>query len=95
MDQSLVDRARDRMVYNCFINSVYDKASLDMKNRTWNTMDMFPTVLSAMGYRIEGNRLGLGTDMFSGQKTLSEQLGSDYIDAEVQKYSQFYADRFY
>ncbi|MCR5475583.1 MAG: LTA synthase family protein [Lachnospiraceae bacterium] len=97
MDQSLVNKAKDRMVYNCFINSVYDKdkASLKMKNRSWNTMDMFPTVLSGMGYKIEGDRLGLGTDMFSGKATLCEELGSDHIDDEVQKYSQFYADRFY
>ena len=97
MDQSLVNKAKDRMVYNCFIGSVHDKdkASLNMKNRSWNTMDMFPTVLSAMGYKIEGGRLGLGTDMFSGEPTLCEQLGSDYIDDEVQKYSQYYADHFY
>ena len=58
-------------------------------------MDMFPTVLSAMGYEIPEGRLGLGTDMFSGQDTLCEKLGSDHIDTEVQKYSQFYADNFY
>ena len=58
-------------------------------------MDMFPSVLAAMGYTIPDDRLGLGTNMFSGKETLCEQLGSDYIDAEVQKYSQFYADNFY
>ncbi|MCR5301886.1 MAG: LTA synthase family protein [Lachnospiraceae bacterium] len=95
MDQSLVTDVKDRMVYNCFINTGYDPASLNMKNRVWNTMDMFPTVLAAMGYDIPGNRLGLGTNMFSNDKTLCETLGSDYIDTEVQKYSQFYADNFY
>ena len=95
MDQALVSDARDRMVYNCFINSGYDRSSLDLKNRQFNTMDMFPSVLAAMGYRIPDDRLGLGTNMFSNKKTLCEQLGSDYIDAEVQKYSQFYADNFY
>lgn len=95
MDQALVADAADRMVYNCFINTGYDPQTLKMKNRTWNTMDMFPTVLSAMGYSIPEGRLGLGTDMFSGQETLCEKLGSDYIDSEVQKYSQFYADNFY
>lgn len=95
MDQSLVKNASDRMVYNCFINTGYDPKTLRMKNRSWNTMDMFPTVLSAMGYEIPEGRLGLGTDMFSGQDTLCEKLGSDHIDTEVQKYSQFYADNFY
>ena len=95
MDQALVSNVRDRMVYNCFINTGYDKSKLDLKNRQFNTMDMFPTVLSALGYKIPGGRLGLGTDMFSGEKTLCEELSSDYIDEEVQKYSQFYADNFY
>ncbi len=58
-------------------------------------MDMFPTILSAMGFNVPDSRLGLGTDMFSGKKTLCETIGSDYIDVEVMKYSQFYADNFY
>lgn len=95
MDQALVANARDRKVYNCFINTGFDKGSLDLKNRQFNTMDMFPTVLAALGYKIPDDRLGLGTNMFSGKKTLCEQLGSDYIDSEVQKYSKFYADKFY
>ena len=56
---------------------------------------MFPTVLAALGYKIPDDMLGLGTNMFSGKMTLCEQLGSDYIDSEVQKYSKFYADKFY
>ena len=56
---------------------------------------MFPTILSAMGFEVPDSRLGLGTDMFSGKKTLCETIGSDYIDVEVMKYSQFYADNFY
>ena len=95
MDQSLVSYAKDRMVYNCFINTGYDAAKLKLKNRQFNTMDIFPTVLEAMGYRVPDDRLGLGTGMFSGKETLCEAIGSDYIDTEVQKYSQFYADNFY
>ncbi len=95
MDQSLVSYAKDRMVYNCFINTGYDPSTLRMKNRRFNTMDMYPTILAAMGYDVPGNRLGLGTNMFSGDDTLCEKLGSEYIDDEVQKYSQYYADHFY
>ena len=95
MDQSLVSYAKDRMVYNCFINTDFDASELKLKNRQFNTMDIFPTVLEAMGYTVPGDRLGLGTGMFSGRETLCETIGSDYIDTEVQKYSQFYADNFY
>ena len=38
-------------------------------------MDLFPTTLSSMGVEIEGNKLGLGTDLFSNEETLMEKLG--------------------
>ena len=39
-----------------------------------------PTILSAMGYSIEGDRLGLGTNLFSGEKTLLEKYGFKELD---------------
>ena len=36
---------------------------------------MYPTILASMGATIEGDRLGLGTNLFSSQETLIEQLG--------------------
>ena len=44
----------------------------------------------AMGVKIEGNRLGLGTNLFSDEKTLAEQYGLEYIDQEFSKSSRFY-----
>ena len=58
-------------------------------------MDLFPTMLSAMGFQIEGNRLGLGVNLFSQQPTLVEQLGRDALNAELQKTSKFYEANFY
>ena len=57
-------------------------------------MDLFPTMLSAMGYTIEGDRLGLGTDLFSGRPTLAEEMGYEELNEEVQKYSQYFIDHF-
>lgn len=94
MDSSLVDKATSRMVYNCFINTDYDKGRLSLTNRTFNSMDMFPTVLSAMGFTIPGDMLGLGTDMFSGTPTLAERLGEKYFNSEIKKYSSYYIDSF-
>jgi len=55
---------------------------------------MFPTTLAALGVQIDGNRLGLGTNLFSGQKTLPEKLGRGYINQELKKndkeYNGFY-----
>ena len=36
---------------------------------------MFPTLLASIGVKIEGDRLGLGTNLFSGKPTLFEQNG--------------------
>lgn len=95
MDQYLVKGASDevRTVYNCFINSSVEPV-LGEKNRTLTIMDMFPTTLAAMGFKIEGDRLGLGTNAFSKKKTLAEKMGYDDFNAELEKYSQYYIDKF-
>ncbi|MBE5841663.1 MAG: LTA synthase family protein [Butyrivibrio sp.] len=96
MDNNLVDGVSyyDRTIYNCFINSVYDNKELDLFNREYTCMDMFPTVLAAMGFQIPEDRLGLGTNLFSAKKTLAEQLGFEYINSETHKYSAYYIKEF-
>ena len=96
MDTTLVDGCYyfDRTVYNCFINTDKEKDTLSLTNRSFTPMDVFPTVLSALNFGIEGDKLGLGTDMFSGRKTLSETIGIDALNAEVNKYSKYYIDKF-
>ena len=78
----------DRRVYNAFVNSAIEPTY--ERNRLFTTMDMFPTILAAIGVEIEGERLGLGTNLFSIKKTLSEEFGTDYIFTELQKVSIFY-----
>ena len=58
------------------------------------TIDIFPTVLSSMGFSIAGNRLGLGTDLFSATETLSEEMGIEELNNEFSKYSEYYIDNF-
>ncbi|MCH5289347.1 MAG: sulfatase-like hydrolase/transferase, partial [Treponema sp.] len=96
MDTILVDGipSSERTVYDCFINSAAEVKGSET-GRECNTLDMFPTVLAAMGFSIEGERLGLGTNLFSEKKTLSEELGYDELNAELGKYSEFYEKRFY
>lgn len=78
----------ERKVYNAFINSVVEP--VNEKNRKFTTMDMFPTVLASIGAEIEGERLGLGTNLFSEEETLSEKYGYEYLFAELNKKSSFY-----
>lgn len=83
-----IDTDYVRTPYNCFINSVVEP--VNNKNRLLSTIDMYPTMLVAMGASIEGNRLGLGTNLFSDKKTIMEEIGFNELNNEVQKTSRFY-----
>lgn len=78
----------DRTVYNTFINSAV-KAECN-KNRIFTTFDIYPTTLAAMGAKIKGERLALGTNLFSCEKTISEELGLQYFNDELRKKSNYY-----
>jgi phosphoglycerol transferase len=78
----------ERTIYNAFINTTTEP--LYPKNRVFTTLDMYPTILASIGVGIEGNRLGIGTNLFSDRKTLVEELGYDYVNDELKKNSTFY-----
>lgn len=61
--------------------------------RKYTTVDLFPTTLAAMGVQIEGNRLGLGVNLYSGEKTLYERYGKDYLEVELLKDSKLYRQK--
>lgn len=77
-----------RKVYNVFIQPRVEPEQ--EKNRLFTTMDIFPTVIAALGGEIEGNRLGLGTNLFSEQETLAEKYGYEFLFEEMNKKSRFY-----
>ena len=87
-----IDENYQRTVYNCIINAPIDPVA--EKEREFATFDMFPTTLAAMGVEIEGDRLGLGTNLFSDQKTLTEQYGYENLSNELGKKSSFYNEEF-
>ncbi len=80
----------DRTVYNCIINSAVQPDEKVTENRLFTSMDMFPTTLAAMGFDIVGDRLGLGVNLFSGQKTVIEYMGYDDFKEEILKKSDYY-----
>lgn len=59
-------------------------------NRKYTTLDLYPTTLAALGVQIEGDKLGLGVNLYSGEQTLVEQYGKDYLDIELLKDSKLY-----
>ena len=82
-----VDENYGRRVYTAYINaSDSPKSSM---TRTYTTFDNFPTTLAAMGVTIEGNRLGLGSNLFSSEQTLSERYGLENEEKEMKKNSEF------
>lgn len=83
-----IDTDYVRTPYNCIINSAIEP--INAKNRLFSTIDMYPTMLAAMGATIEGDRLGLGTNLFSNKKTLMEEIGFKALKDEVEKTSDFY-----
>ena len=60
------------------------------KNRLVSSFDVFPTTLALLGATWEGDRLGLGTNLFSDSKTIFEEYGYDYVNNELKKKSIFY-----
>ncbi len=91
----------ERTPLNIIINpaaKVKDEAVF--KNRKFSVLDMFPTTLAAMGVKVKGDKLGLGTNLFSGKPTLLERQYPDYgqtdddtvkfVNSELSKNSKFY-----
>ena len=95
MDKKFVNRYIDndkRTIYNAFINPAV--TTDNTKNRHFSVIDMFPTTLASLGVEIEGNKLGLGANLFSSEKTLIEEIGYDELNDEILKKSKYYIKNF-
>lgn len=97
MDSGYFDRnvAEDyqRHGYNCIINPAAEP--VNTTNRQFSSLDMFPTTLAAIGCTIEGDRLGLGVNLFSDQPTLIEEFGYNALCTELSKRTDYYSENFY
>lgn len=78
----------DRRVYYTILNPA--KGCVPSKDRMLCTFDLYPTTVSALGIEFEGNRLGLGTNLFSEEKTLCEKYGKSEFFNLVSKHSTYY-----
>ena len=79
-----------RTTYNCFINSFAEAKNI--KNRQFTELDLFPTILASMGCKIDGDVLGIGTNLFSDKQTLCEKYGYNFVNTELKKKSEFYSN---
>ena len=90
MDSDFCDDVPDtyeRKVYTTYINAPVQPENNNY--REYSTFDQFPTTLAALGVEIEGNHLGLGTNLFSNEITLIEKYDTDVVNAELEKQSDF------
>ena len=77
----------EKKVVNVIINPAVEAENTQ---RTYSTMDLYPTTLGSLGAQIDGNRLGLGTNLFSKERTLIERYGVEYVNDELKKISRYY-----
>ena len=47
-------------------------------------------MLASIGAKIEGEKIGLGTNLYSGIPTLAEEYGISHLNEELAKNSRFY-----
>lgn len=66
-----------------FVNSAIN--SVPKKERLFTSFDMYPTILEAVGAKIEGRALGLGRSLFSSEPTLIEKYGRDSLNVLIKK----------
>lgn len=78
-----------RRVFTTIINGAAEKEYDEAKARLYSTMDMFPTTLAALGVDIEGDRLGLGTNLYSDEDTYTEIYGVRGETTHLQRKSDF------
>lgn len=58
--------------------------------RQYATLDIYPTIIEALGASIDGDRLGLGTSLYSRIPTLVEELGFEEFNKQLSQRSEFY-----
>ncbi|MBR6086231.1 MAG: sulfatase-like hydrolase/transferase, partial [Spirochaetales bacterium] len=82
-----VDPSYVRRVYTCIINAPV--TPVRNAYRSYSTLDMLPTTLTALGVEIPGGRLGLGTSLYTNQRTLTEELGYTELSSSLSRYSSY------
>ena len=90
-----------RTTFNLILNPAPNVANVSeevTQNRYYANFDMFPTILASIGVKIEGERLALGTNLFSGEKTVMERSGQgmagvEYVNDQLMYKSTLYNER--
>ncbi len=87
-----IDENYTRTQYNAIINSRIEANDRE-KNRVYTPLDLFPTTLGALGVEIDGDRLGLGTNLFSNKETIPEEIGIKTFNEQISMKSKYYTEQ--
>ncbi len=77
-------------IYNAFYNLPEDLANGLNVQRTFNQIDMFPTILEIMGYELPERKAGMGVSLFAGAKTLAEEFSLPEQNDIFEKIDKYY-----
>lgn len=83
-----IPEAYRRRTYTTILNSAATCADPEA-NRTYSTLDMFPTTLAALGASVGGDQLGLGTNLYAKKPTILEKYGVDRCTEQLHRMSLF------
>lgn len=89
-----VNEKENRRVFNLILNANSPETGGSQYNRAIWSADLFPTVLSAMNVKIDGNKLGLGSNLFSDVPSLLEIYGGEAVESSLSKNSDFYYEKY-
>lgn len=81
-----------RSIFQVIINPAAEPEKT--QDRLFCALDMFPTTLASLGVEIPGERLGLGVNLFSGEPTLCESMGTEELADQIKKTSHYYNKNF-
>lgn len=82
------DAKYDRRIYNLIINSKLKPQNGTV--REYTLFDLFPTVLALAGAKIKGDKLGLGTNLFSDSSNLNDKYNFNYLNKETMMENEWF-----
>ncbi|MDH5721304.1 MAG: sulfatase-like hydrolase/transferase [Spirochaetia bacterium] len=88
MNKKIFPKGKGRKVFNLFINSKWRPKKI--KNRYFSHFDMFPTILAALGARLDNKGAALGRSLFHDEKTLLEKTSAKEVNENIMRRSKIY-----
>lgn len=80
----------ERSVYSCIINSKAPQKTTEKRQAA--VWDLAPTFLEALGFSWDSHRFGLGTSLYTTEKTMLEQVGIETWNNESFRLSKKYIE---